>query len=127
MHGCIPARDLEQHQGRRVTMIGWAITFKRIRTRKEKEVMKFASMEDLTGTFEVTFFPRVYNRFAPLLHGPGPYRVHGKVENDQGVCSLVASSVERLRPVDTPEVAAEKRGGWSLRGIQRYEEWTNNL
>ncbi|MBD3167778.1 DNA polymerase III subunit alpha [bacterium] len=127
MHGCTPARALERNEGRQVTMIGWAITFKRILTRREKEVMKFASMEDLTGTFEVTFFPRVYQRFAPLLHGPGPYRVRGKVENDQGVCSLVASHVERLRPLDSPETAAEKRGGWSLGGIQRYEEMTSNL
>ncbi|MBM3333307.1 hypothetical protein FJY63_01470 [Candidatus Sumerlaeota bacterium] len=66
--------------GRRVTMIGWLIASKLVRTKQKAkgkgqkaegkdgagEFMKFLSLEDLTGTFEVTLFPRAYRRFAPL-------------------------------------------------------------
>ena len=95
--GTVAARDLGRHVGRRVTMIGWLIASKLLRTHKTREFMKFLSLEDLTDTFEVTLFPRAYRRFAPLTLGPGPFRVRGKVENEQGALSLVADHVEILQ------------------------------
>jgi DNA polymerase III alpha subunit len=77
-------------------MIGWAYTHKRITTRGKRETMEFISMEDLTGTFEVTVFPTVYRRHAPQLHGHGPFRVTGRVERDHGVCMLTAERIETL-------------------------------
>jgi DNA polymerase III alpha subunit len=97
--GTIRAAELRRHIGRRVTMIGWAITAKLIRTHKSREFMKFLSCEDLTDTFEVTLFPRVYRRFASITLGPGPYRIRGKVEEEQGAVSLVADQVE---VIDSP-------------------------
>jgi len=96
--GAIAARDLGRHVSRRVTMVGWLIASKLVRTHQTREFMKFLSLEDLTGTFEVTLFPRAYARFAPLTLGPGPYRVRGKVEDDLGAVSVVADHVELLRP-----------------------------
>jgi len=92
----IPAREMEQHEGKRVKMVGWAFTHKRITTRKKRETMEFISMEDLTGTFEVTVFPRIYRRYAPLLHGNGPYLIEGRVEREYGVCTLTAERIEIL-------------------------------
>ena len=56
--------------GKLVTLIGWAITYKRTRTGKN-ELMKFMTLEDATATFEVTLFPRVYKQFGHLLHDRG--------------------------------------------------------
>ena len=92
--GVTPAAELEKHLGARVTMIGWAIAMKLIRTRKDKRFMKFLSLEDLSGTFEVTLFPNAYQRFAPLTVGRGPFLVRGRIEDDQGVASLIASHLE---------------------------------
>ncbi len=98
LNGAIPARDIDNNLGKRVKMIGWAYASKRIKTRKTKETMCFLSMEDLTGTFEVTLFPRAYRQFAPVSRGHGPFRVSGRIEDDQGVCTLVADSVEKILP-----------------------------
>jgi len=111
--GTVAACDLRRHVGRRVTIIGWLIASKLVRTRASQaggpcyqessdptragcpcHFMKFLSMEDLTGTFEVTLFPRAYRRFAPLTLRPGPFRVRGKVEDDQGALNLVADHIE---------------------------------
>ncbi|NNG27094.1 MAG: DNA polymerase III subunit alpha, partial [Ignavibacteriaceae bacterium] len=58
--GIVLAKDMLRNKGRRVKMIGWYMTSKRIKT-KQGEIMKFLSLEDLTGTFEAVIFPRVYN------------------------------------------------------------------
>lgn len=69
-------------KGKNVKMIGWFMTSKRIRTRDGK-IMKFLSLEDLSGTFEAVIFPETYNRYAELTSSMGPYVVYGKVdEND---------------------------------------------
>ena len=94
--GVTPASRMEERVGRHVTMIGWAIAMKLIRTRKDKRFMKFLSLEDLTATFEVTLFPKAYQRFAHLTTSRGPFRVVGRIEDDQGIASLNASSLEVL-------------------------------
>jgi len=95
--GTIAAREMRRYVGRRVTMIGWLIAAKLLRTHKTREFMKFLSLEDLTDTFEVTLFPRAYSRFAPLTLSPGPFRIRGKIEDEQGAVSLVADHVWHLR------------------------------
>lgn len=95
--GVTPAAEMEKLPGRPVTMIGWMIAQKLIRTRKgRRRFMKFLSMEDLSGTFEVTLFPDAYQRFAPLTVTAGPFRIRGRIENDQGVPALNATSLELL-------------------------------
>jgi DNA polymerase-3 subunit alpha len=94
--GVTPACRIEESVGRNVTVIGWSIAMKLIRTRKDKRFMKFLSLEDLTGTMEITLFPRVYQRYAHLTITKGPYRVRGRVENGQGVPTINAYFLETL-------------------------------
>jgi DNA polymerase III alpha subunit len=70
---------MDARKGRRVKMIGWYMTSKRIRTRKG-DIMKFLSLEDLTGTFEAVIFPRVYDAVAEKTMSMGPYIVEGRVD-----------------------------------------------
>ncbi len=95
-NGEIRARFIESYEGHRITMLGWAFSHKKILTRSKKETMEFLSLEDLTGKFEVTLFPRIYKRYATILRGNGPFRVSGRVDNDHGVCTLIADSLENL-------------------------------
>jgi DNA polymerase III alpha subunit len=77
--GIVPAKDMLRNRGRRVKMIGWYMTSKRIKTRKG-DIMKFLSLEDLTGTFEAVIFPDVYYRVAELTLSMGPYLITGKID-----------------------------------------------
>jgi DNA-directed DNA polymerase III PolC len=101
--GIVTADRMDEHAGREVRMIGWLIAANRITARKSGQPMKFMSLEDLTGTFEVTLFPDVYRRHAHLTLGHGPYLVTGKVENSFGACSLTARTIE---PIGRPSLPA---------------------
>jgi DNA polymerase III alpha subunit len=80
--GVVLAKDMYRNRGRRVKMIGWYMTSKRIKTKKG-DIMKFLSLEDLTGTFEAVIFPNVYYHVAELTLSMGPYLVTGRIdEND---------------------------------------------
>jgi DNA polymerase III alpha subunit len=77
--GFVHAADMKQYHNRRVNMTGWYMTSKRIKTSKG-EVMKFLSLEDLTGTFEAVIFPKAYEKFAELTLSMGPYFITGRVD-----------------------------------------------
>jgi DNA polymerase III alpha subunit len=78
-----PSEELPLNKGKRVKVIGWLMTSKRIRTRKG-DIMKFLSLEDLTGTFEAVIFPKEYEKYAPYTLSMGPYLIEGYVDNELG-------------------------------------------
>jgi len=77
------AEELSLNKGKKVKVIGWLMTSKRIRTRKG-DIMKFLSLEDLTGTFEAVIFPKEYEKYAPYTLSMGPYLIEGYVDNELG-------------------------------------------
>ncbi len=77
----IKAKDKDKYRGRKVKMIGWYMTSKRIRTKKG-DIMKFLSLEDTTGTFEAVIFPNVYYRCAELTMSMGPYLIEGIIDSE---------------------------------------------
>ena len=97
MHGrgVLPARDLEKHAGRKVTILGWHVTSKLVHT-KNDEPMEFVTFEDTTGLVDATFFPRAYERFCHLLTSTRPFLLTGRVEEEYGVSTLNVEHVERL-------------------------------
>ena len=100
--GIVNAADIRKLNGRRVKMIGWYMTSKRITTSKG-DVMKFLSLEDLTATFEAVLFPKAYSRFAELTMSMGPYLVEGRVDAENGnniiVDTLTVLSVEKAKAI----------------------------
>ena len=79
----IPSVDMLKHNGRQIKMIGWYMASKRIKTSKG-DIMKFLSLEDLTGTFEAVIFPQAYAKFAELTLSMGPFVIVGKVDAENG-------------------------------------------
>jgi len=79
----VAASDLQKYNNRNVKMIGWYMASKRIKTKKG-EIMKFLSLEDLTGTFEAVIFPKAYQKYAELTISMGPYLIEGKVDAVNG-------------------------------------------
>jgi len=93
--GVIPARELDRHAGRRVTVLGWYVMSKLVHT-KDDEPMEFLSFEDTTALYDATIFPDAYRRFCHLLTSTRPFLLTGRVEEDYGVCTLTVEQVERL-------------------------------
>ena len=93
--GVIAAKDLEQHVGRRVSVLGWHVTSKLVHDKNER-LMEFIGFEDTTALYDATFFPDAYARFCHLLAPHRPFLLTGRVEEDFGVCSLVVDGLTRL-------------------------------
>jgi len=91
----VKSRDLGGHLGETVSLVGWVIAQRRAVTRK-REYMQFLTLEDLTGTFEATIFPREYERLGRLIGMSRILRVTGLVSDRAGGISLIASDLEPL-------------------------------
>ena len=87
--GFTRAKDIAKVSRSLVTMLGTLVTYKSTRTTKG-ELMKFVSLEDPTGIFEVTLFPKTYKQFGHILTEKGPFIVKGRIENDSGNRTLTA-------------------------------------
>jgi len=83
----VPAANIGTRVGRSVTMIGWWVTGKPVRT-KHGEPMEFVTFEDTTAIFDTTFFPKAYARFCRKMVRHRPYILKGKVEEEFGVATL---------------------------------------
>lgn len=91
----LPARDLAQHVGKEVTLLGWMVTEKIVSTKKG-EPMEFVTFEDQTRLYDATFFPDTYRRYCHLLASDQAYLVTGVVEEQ---FATVTVTVTRLRPL----------------------------
>lgn len=78
--------------GKNITLAGWLLTGKVVST-KSGEAMEFLIFEDKTASFETTFFPYVYRRYAHLLEAGRGYVLQGLVDEDFGVRTLTVNSV----------------------------------
>ncbi len=79
----VTAIDMPKHNRQKVKMVGWYMASKRIKTKKG-DIMKFLSLEDLTGTFEAVIFPQAYQKYAELTMSMGPYLLEGTVDMENG-------------------------------------------
>lgn len=91
----IPGKEMDQHVGREVLMLGWWVTYKMVST-KNDELMEFVSFEDTTALYDTTFFPKAYARFCHILNRKRPYLLRGRVEEDFGAVQLVVSDARLL-------------------------------
>jgi DNA polymerase III alpha subunit len=93
----VKAKDINKHRGRKVKVIGWYMSSKRIRTKNGK-IMKFLSLEDLTGTFEAVIFPEAYSKYAEQTMSMGPYLIEGKVDTED-TTNIVVEKLKVLSSV----------------------------
>jgi error-prone DNA polymerase len=83
----VTARDIPKYVGATVTLVGWPVTGKTVRSRKG-DPMKFLSFEDETGLYEAVLFPREYRRFCHMLGGGRAYVLKGKVQEELGAVTV---------------------------------------
>ncbi len=79
----VTADSMNRYGKRIVQMVGWYMASKRIRTKKG-DIMKFLSLEDLTGTFEAVIFPKAYEKYAVDTMSMGPFLIEGRVDMENG-------------------------------------------
>lgn len=117
----VKAADLKKYDGRRIKMLGWYMTSKRIKTKKG-EIMKFLSLEDLTGTFEAVIFPKVYRKCAELTISMGPYLIEGiadiKNGNNITVEKLAVLTSQKALSVTEKDSAENKYYG----EVEKFDE-----
>ncbi|KAA9356885.1 MULTISPECIES: DNA polymerase III subunit alpha [Larkinella] len=100
------ARQLAQQEGRIVTLVGYLITHKLIRTKNGKP-MTFGYFVDYEGHyFDTTHFPQSLEKYP--YRGMGMYRIEGKVVVDFGCPSVEVRKFEKL------PVKPDPRGGTEL-------------
>jgi DNA-directed DNA polymerase III PolC len=87
--------QLPANVGRSVTVAGWLVTMRRAVTR-DRQYMKFLTLEDRFGTMEVILFPQAYRRFGHLIRSYGPYLVRGRVEQNHRAIGITADWLDRL-------------------------------
>jgi DNA-directed DNA polymerase III PolC len=91
----LAAKDLRQHVGQEVTMIGWLITEKLVTT-KTGGLMEFLTLEDQTDIYDATLFPHAYRRFCHLLATNQAYIVTGLVEEQYATITLTVKDLRLL-------------------------------
>lgn len=92
--GEIMARQLLQHLGRKVRMVGRLVTLKYVRTSRN-ELMHFGTFIDVTGNFfDTVHFPDSLRNYP--FRGPGIYLILGKVVEEFGFPSLEVEKMAKL-------------------------------
>ncbi len=86
--------------GRNVTVAGWLVTMRRAVT-KDRQYMKFLTLEDRFGTMEVILFPQTYRRFGHLIRTYGPYLVRGRVEQNHRAIGITADWLDTFNSAAT--------------------------
>ena len=105
--GLVPSSEMLKYNGKNIKMIGWYMSSKRIKT-STNEIMKFLSLEDLSGTFEAVIFPKVYSRFAELTISMGPYLLEGKVDAESGN-NIIVEKLEVLTAEKAKSITEKER------------------
>ncbi|MFP4501357.1 MAG: DNA polymerase III subunit alpha [Candidatus Hydrogenedentota bacterium] len=88
--------DLTRFHGQVVRTAGWLIAQRRVALKDGRGIMKFMTLEDPGGTYEVVVFPETYQTYGHLLTSLGPYIVTGKVQREHDAHALIAAHIERV-------------------------------
>jgi DNA polymerase-3 subunit alpha len=83
-------KEMDDHVG--VRLAGMIRSVKVIKT-KRGDLMAFATVEDMLGTFEATIFSSLYASVSELLAGDEPVLVEGKLQKDENATKILAAKI----------------------------------
>ncbi len=94
----LPARELPGHVGKRVKVLGLAVTDRLHPVSNGGRYMKFLTLGDETGYVDVIFWPDALEKWNDTLVGQVPFsgnliEVRGRVIEDWDTCAVVAEDV----------------------------------
>ncbi|MCX7829701.1 MAG: OB-fold nucleic acid binding domain-containing protein, partial [Acidobacteria bacterium] len=99
-NGITLSKDLCQKEGKKISLFGQVVTYKKLPTKRSLEAMAFVTLEDPTGLIELVFFPKSYSNFGALITQGFPIRVEGivgKLNEGLPVNVLKASILPAIR------------------------------
>lgn len=85
--GAVDAGSLEQHVGRRVSVVGIPCASRRVESKTGGHVL-FTTLADESGLAECVLFPRDYPRWGPAMRAE-IVRAEGRVDDSLGALTLV--------------------------------------
>jgi len=103
--GLISSIEMRKNINRKVKMVGWMVTNRRVYTVKG-EYMKFLTLEDFDGIYEAVMFPKAYQKFGNLVITRGPYIISGKINNEYGYQTIIVDEVELVsdKPLSSQDI-----------------------
>lgn len=90
-----PAYTIAAHRGQDITLLGFPVTNKQARTHKG-ERMAFYSFEDQYALYDVTLFPKVYEKYKHAIIDARPCFLNGLVETDFDVETVTIKWIRRI-------------------------------
>ena len=105
--------------GRRVTVAGLVITRQRPGTASG---VIFMTLEDETDITNGIVWPKVFERFRPVVLGARLIAMTGKVQSESGVIHVIADRIDDL----TPMLAALSADAGDLSSLARADEVSRN-
>jgi DNA polymerase III alpha subunit len=125
--GAVRAADLGKHVGRRVKILGIPVTDRLHPVADSGRYMKFLTLGDKTGYFDIIFWPDALEKWGDTLAGQAPFagnllEVWGKVGEQSGTYSLEAERVRVAEwlPNQVDFELASRRLQEGMRGYPAY-------
>lgn len=91
--GCVPARELSGLVGHTVTVLGYHVTHKPVRTIKGETMCFGTFLDSRKDWIDTVHFPQVYAAFGLRS---GFYRITGKVVSDFGVYNIEVTRMQKM-------------------------------
>ena len=112
--------NIDEVEDGRSVVIGGLINSAKVIVTRSGERMLFAQVEDLTGSIEVTVFPRVYERFAQYLKPDALVFVRGRVSQQEERVKVIAEEVSPIVGTGSVFIRIEKETGkaWVLEELK---------
>jgi DNA polymerase III alpha subunit len=115
LRGASPADDGSAMNGRRVTVAGLVITRQRPGTASG---VIFMTLEDETDITNGIVWPKIFEKFRPVVLGARLIALTGKVQSEKGVIHVVADRIDDL----TPMLSALSADAHDLQSLSRSDE-----
>jgi DNA polymerase III alpha subunit len=96
--------ELKEEEEQDLVIVACVVTSARKHITKEKKLMMFAQVEDLTGTVEATIFPRTYEATAAVWNTDEILLVLGRVEKRDDAPKLLVEHAVRFNDAGTAEI-----------------------
>jgi DNA polymerase-3 subunit alpha len=96
--------ELKEEEEQGLVIVACVVTSARKHITKEKKLMMFAQVEDLTGTVEATIFPRTYEATAAVWNTDEILLVLGRVEKRDDAPKLLVEHAVRFNDAGGAEI-----------------------
>ena len=96
--------ELKEEEEQGLVIVACVVTSARKHITKEKKLMMFAQVEDLTGSVEATIFPRTYEQTAAVWNADEILLVLGRVEKRDDAPKLLVEHAVRFSESGATEI-----------------------